>query len=168
MPVLRLLIISLLLDSKSSATRISACIFLMNMARFTREFVVDKESTFDSIDVVVRIVDNPEVTRQTVEADVDTAKYLSRWVKEFGPIIYTWCDFNERIAQRVSHDKFDDMVRYLQQNPEKQAQIRKNLEELRRSDISMPRTPPGSEVNTRYLKLLMSESYRQLPDSDTS
>ncbi|RUS17051.1 hypothetical protein BC937DRAFT_90486 [Endogone sp. FLAS-F59071] len=149
-------------DTKWTAYRISYCIFLINMAHFTMDYVVKEEPPYDSIDEVVKIIGDTQVTRQTVEADVQTAKYLSQWISVFGTIIYAWSGFDQHITNRVSVDDFNKMIHYFQQNPEKHAEIRDKLERLRRHDVKMPDTAPGGNISIHYIKLFTSDAYKQL------
>lgn len=58
------------------------------MVRFVRDHVIDGDSQHDNIDEVVRIVNDSLVTRERVEIDMKTGNFLSRWVVEFGTMIY--------------------------------------------------------------------------------
>jgi hypothetical protein len=133
------------------------------MVRFTRSAPVDESGLYDSIDQVVRIIDDPTVTRETVIADMKTGVYLGQWINEFGSIIYLWDAFDCNIAIWISPEQFNKIVQFLRQNPQRHNEIRIQLEQLRRRDIAIPDSPPGSQFRTPYMKLFLSDVYKNLP-----
>lgn len=137
------------------------------MVRFVRDYTVEENVQHDNIDEVVRIVNDPLVTRERVKADLKTGICLSRWVLEFGTMIFQWDAFGVDISKVVSFEQFDDMIRLLREHPAKQDQIRKKLELLRRRDVDVPLPTPGGDFKTPYWPLFQTDAYKNLPYRST-
>lgn len=137
------------------------------MVRFVRDYTINENVQRDNIDEVVRIVDDPLVTRERVMADLKTGICLSRWVLEFGTMIFQWDAFGVDISNFVSFEQFDDMIRLLHEHPAKHDQIKKNLESLRRRNVDVPLPAPGGDFKTPYWPLFQTDAYKKLPFTPT-
>ena len=89
------------------------------------------------------------VTLDTVQRDVGTGEYLSRWVTEFGRTIYFWDGFNIDIEQQIPRDQFDRIILYLQDHPQKRDDVREALNALRPDQLVIPKGT-GGNLKTPY------------------
>lgn len=137
------------------------CIFLINIAGFVQNAVVgDAPNRQRNIEEVVRIMDNTSITVQSVEQDADTGFYLSRWVNEFGTIIFWWDSFNMDIAQLLPRVKFETLMTIFRQDPQKHQATLESLEQLRPSHSDIQRLLPGGHYRTSYMKFFVTDVYR--------
>lgn len=85
--------------------------FLINIAGFVKNAVLqDIQDHRRNVEEVVRIVNNPSVTIEKVEQDVNLGLYLSRWIEEFGSTILFWGGLDIQISQRLPRDEFEVLM----------------------------------------------------------
>ncbi|RUS19405.1 hypothetical protein BC937DRAFT_87547 [Endogone sp. FLAS-F59071] len=140
-------------DSRRDAFRVSDATFLIHLAALVQNPVPPNESQAVRLEMVVRIIDDPQVTVERVQADVDTGEYLKQWVDAFGSTIYFWGGFDINLENRIPRDKFHLFLQYLHDHPQRHSEIRDALVSLRPERLTIPRALPGGNFKTPYGKL---------------
>lgn len=105
-------------------------------------------------------MDDPSVTVESVEQDANTGVYLSRWVEEFGSMIYMWSSFNLDIAQFLPRSKFETLMTIFHQDPQKYQATLESIQRLRPQNFDIQHIRPGNEIREYYMKFFITDVYK--------
>lgn len=105
-------------------------------------------------------MDDPSFTVESVEHDTNTGVYLSRWVEEFGTMIYMWSSFDMNITQVLPHSKFETLMTILHQDPQKHQATLEGIRNLKPQHFDVQQIRPGNTIRAQYMKFLTADVYR--------
>lgn len=148
-------------DTGRHSYRISECIFVINVADFVQNAIIgDTPNRRRNVEEVVRIMDDPSITVESVEQDTDTGVYLSRWVEEFGTLIYMWSSFDMDIAQFLPRSKFETLMTIFHQDSQKRQAALAGIRQLQPQQFDVQQIRPGNTIRAHYMKFLTTDVYR--------